>query len=65
MDPRQAAEAAALLQARMAVPIHYDTLEHQPLYTQVERPLQQFLEAAEARGVHARFVYAGEEIEID
>jgi L-ascorbate metabolism protein UlaG (beta-lactamase superfamily) len=36
MDPRQAAEAAALLEARLAVPIHYDTLENPPLYTQVE-----------------------------
>ncbi|HZU39756.1 MAG TPA: MBL fold metallo-hydrolase [Solirubrobacteraceae bacterium] len=64
MDPRQAAEAAALLQAELAIPIHYDTLENPPAYTQVQRPLETFLAEAEARGVRARALAAGEEVEL-
>ncbi|MGH8303708.1 MAG: MBL fold metallo-hydrolase [Steroidobacteraceae bacterium] len=64
MDPRQAAEAAALLQATVAIPIHYDTLENPPLYTQVQRPAEAFLDAAAARGVHAHATEAGQEVQL-
>lgn len=62
MDPRQAAEAATLLQARLAIPIHYDTLENPPVYTQVKRPAEQFVAAARARGVPARVIAPGDEL---
>jgi L-ascorbate metabolism protein UlaG (beta-lactamase superfamily) len=64
MDPRQAAEAAALLHATIAIPIHYDTLENPPRYTQVDRPAETFVAAAEARGVRAHALAAGEELEL-
>lgn len=59
MDPLQAAEAAALLGAAEAIPIHYDTLHNPPVYTQVDRPAAAFLAAATARGVPARVVEPG------
>ncbi|MGZ6645427.1 MAG: MBL fold metallo-hydrolase [Solirubrobacteraceae bacterium] len=64
MDPAQAAEAAALLEAGLAVPIHYDTLNNPPTYAQVERPADAFARAAGARGVRARVVAPGEEVEL-
>jgi L-ascorbate metabolism protein UlaG (beta-lactamase superfamily) len=36
VDPVQAAEAAALLEAAHAVPIHYDALNNPPTYGQVD-----------------------------
>jgi L-ascorbate metabolism protein UlaG (beta-lactamase superfamily) len=63
MDPRHAAEAAAILEAGQAVPIHYDTLHNPPVYAQVERPAEAFAEAATARGVRVRIVGPGEEVE--
>lgn len=62
MDPVQAAEAAALLEAVEAIPIHYDTLNNPPVYAQVDRPADAFLEAASRRGVPARTVRAGESV---
>jgi L-ascorbate metabolism protein UlaG (beta-lactamase superfamily) len=60
MDPVQAAEAAALLEATEAIPIHYDTLNNPPVYAQVDRPADAFLEAAARRDVSARTVQPGE-----
>lgn len=60
MDPTQAAEAAALLEAAEAIPIHYDTLNNPPIYAQVDRPAESFLDAAATRGVPARRVGPGE-----
>ncbi len=60
MDPYQAAEAAALLESAEAIPIHYDTLHNPPVYSQVDRPAEAFLEAASKRGVTARKVQPGE-----
>jgi L-ascorbate metabolism protein UlaG (beta-lactamase superfamily) len=60
MDPRQAAEAAALLQAALAIPIHYDTLHHPPIYAQVDRPADTFAETALRRGVKAQILKPGE-----
>jgi L-ascorbate metabolism protein UlaG (beta-lactamase superfamily) len=46
MDPAQAAAAAQLLQARVAVPIHYDAIHHPPIYVQVDDPAGAFERAA-------------------
>jgi L-ascorbate metabolism protein UlaG (beta-lactamase superfamily) len=64
MTPRQAAEAAAILEAGEAVPIHYDTLHKPPVYAQVERPAETFVAEAAARGVEARIVATGESFEL-
>jgi len=60
LDPEQAAAAAAILQAAVAVPIHYDTIHHPPLYAQVDDPVGRFIAAA---GDHARVLAIGEELE--
>src|SRR3954454_18081130 len=60
MDGAQAAAAAQLLGAREAIPIHYDTINNPPIYTQLEAPLGGFLAAARGRGVRARAVQPGQ-----
>lgn len=65
MDPRQAATAAAILGARLAVPIHYDTLNGPPLYEQVDAPAESFLAAAREAGVAARVLETGETLELE
>lgn len=60
MTGDQAAAAAQLLGAREVIPIHYDTINNPPIYTQVDDPIGTFLAAAEARGVRARVVEAGQ-----
>ncbi|HST42839.1 MAG TPA: MBL fold metallo-hydrolase [Conexibacter sp.] len=64
MDPRQAAAAAAILGAALAVPIHYDTLNGPPLYEQVDAPAASFLAAAREAGVTARVLESGETLEL-
>ncbi len=64
MDPCQAAEAAALLEPTVAIPIHYDTLENPPMYTQVSEPAEAFVAAARARGVQAQVAGAGQELDL-
>jgi L-ascorbate metabolism protein UlaG (beta-lactamase superfamily) len=64
MDPRQAAEAAALLQPKVAIPIHYDTLENPPFYTQVDRPAEAFVAEARARGVQTHVAEVGEQLDL-
>lgn len=59
MDPVQAAEAAALLEAELAVPIHYNTLHKPPTYSQVDRPAETFAAAAGTRGVRTQLVAPG------
>ena len=59
MTPGHAAVAAKLLGARVAVPIHYDTLHRAPTYVQVDDPARAFVAEAAARGVDARVVPAG------
>jgi L-ascorbate metabolism protein UlaG (beta-lactamase superfamily) len=63
MDPRQAAEAGALLEADEAVPIHYDALDNPPVYAQVERPAEAFVREAERRSLRATVVPPGAELE--
>jgi L-ascorbate metabolism protein UlaG (beta-lactamase superfamily) len=60
MGPRQAAAAAAILQAGLAVPIHYDAIHHPPVYVQTDDPAGSFLREARALGVSARIVAPGE-----
>jgi L-ascorbate metabolism protein UlaG (beta-lactamase superfamily) len=60
MTGDQAAAAAQLLGAREVIPIHYDTINNPPVYTQVDEPVAAFLAAAEARGVSARVVEPGQ-----
>jgi L-ascorbate metabolism protein UlaG (beta-lactamase superfamily) len=59
LDPRQAAIAAQLLRARLAVPMHYDTFGKAPTYVQTERPAERFIEEADALGVRASLVEPG------
>ncbi|HEV7772736.1 MAG TPA: MBL fold metallo-hydrolase [Conexibacter sp.] len=65
MDPQQAAAAAAILGARLAVPIHYDTLNGPPSYEQVDAPAESFLAAARGAGVAARAMETGETLELE
>jgi L-ascorbate metabolism protein UlaG (beta-lactamase superfamily) len=60
MDPVQAAAAASLLNADLAIPIHYDTIHGPPVYIQVDRPAEAFTVAAAERGVAARVLEPGE-----
>jgi L-ascorbate metabolism protein UlaG (beta-lactamase superfamily) len=59
MTPAEAAAAASILQAREAIPIHYDTIHNPPIYVQTEDPAGHFLAAAEALGASARQVAPG------
>jgi L-ascorbate metabolism protein UlaG (beta-lactamase superfamily) len=59
LDPEQAATAAQLLEAPVAVPIHYDAIHHPPLYAQVDDPVGRFTAAA---GDRARVLAIGEEL---
>jgi L-ascorbate metabolism protein UlaG (beta-lactamase superfamily) len=64
MDPEQAAVAASILQAGLAVPIHYDTLNGPPTYTQVDDPAGRFLAACTAGGVEARVLETGDSLDL-
>jgi L-ascorbate metabolism protein UlaG (beta-lactamase superfamily) len=64
LDPRQAAVAARLLGARLAVPIHYDTLYKPPIYAQVEDPAGSFLREAAAERVDVTVVPTGGALEL-
>jgi L-ascorbate metabolism protein UlaG (beta-lactamase superfamily) len=59
MNPAEAAAAAAILQAGVAIPIHYDTIENPPIYVQADDPSGAFLREAAALGVAARVVEPG------
>lgn len=65
MHPRQAAVAAAILGARIAVPIHYDTLHHAPIYVQVDDPAGAFEDAGRELGVDTRVMAPGEWLDLD
>jgi len=64
MDPRQAAVAASLLGARLAVPIHYGALHEAPNYVQAEDPAGSFESAAAELGVDARLLRPGEQLSV-
>jgi L-ascorbate metabolism protein UlaG (beta-lactamase superfamily) len=60
MSPAEAASAAHILGARVAVPIHYDALNHPPNYEQTEDPAGSFLAEAAALDVDARVFEPGD-----
>lgn len=62
MDPEQAAVAASLLRARLAVPIHFGAIHTPPLYAQVDDPAGAFERAARTRGVDVQVVAPGEAV---
>jgi L-ascorbate metabolism protein UlaG (beta-lactamase superfamily) len=64
LTPGQAAAAVAVLGAREAAPIHYDTFDRAPLYVSVPDAAHEFLAAAKLRGVNARELKPGEEVDL-
>lgn len=65
MDPAQAATAAAILEARVVVPIHYGAFHSPPVYAQVDDPAGTFVAAAGKAGVESRVLAPGEGFELD
>lgn len=63
MDPEQAGEAARLLGARVAVPMHFGAYEGGPWYRPPERPLERFVDACTG-GPEARPLAPGETLAI-
>ena len=64
LDPDQAAIAAEILGARLAIPIHAEGYEIDGVYRPVPDAAERFAAAAAARGVLARILRAGETIEV-
>jgi L-ascorbate metabolism protein UlaG (beta-lactamase superfamily) len=64
MDPAQAAAAAHVLGAELAVPIHYGAIHHPPKYVQVDDPAGAFAAAADELGVATRELVVGEVLEL-
>lgn len=64
MDPRQAAAAAKLLQAREVVPIHYGPLHEAPNYVQADDPPGALCAAAREQGLDARVLPPGGRLEL-
>lgn len=64
MNPAQAANAAAVMNVGLAVPIHYDTIHSPPAYSQADRPAETFLEEASRIGVSAAIAEVGEELHL-
>lgn len=65
MDPRQAAAAAKLLQARQVVPIHYGPLHEASNYVQADDPPGALLAAAREFGVEARILQPEEQLRLE
>jgi L-ascorbate metabolism protein UlaG (beta-lactamase superfamily) len=59
LDPLQAAVAAQMLQARLAVPIHYDAIQQPGVYEQVAEPAPAFVAAASERGTATQVLEPG------
>src|SRR4051794_36666773 len=64
LDPDQAAVAAELLGARLAIPIHADGYEIAGVYQPAAGAAQRFAAAAAERGVPARLLAPGHTIEL-
>jgi L-ascorbate metabolism protein UlaG (beta-lactamase superfamily) len=60
LSPAEAAAAAYVLQAGLAIPIHYDALNNPPVYAQVDDPAGQFLAECAALDVAAAVVEPGQ-----
>ena len=63
LDPLGAATAAEILGAKLAVPIHFDEINVDDLYEQVENPGESFTEETAAREIEARFLESEETLE--
>jgi L-ascorbate metabolism protein UlaG (beta-lactamase superfamily) len=64
LDPEQAAAAAHLLRARIAVPIHYDTLHAVGVYEQVDNPAEAFTAACDKLGVTSQVLDPGDILDL-
>jgi len=64
LDPEQAAIAAEVLGARLAIPIHADGYELDGVYQPVSGAAERFAAAAAERGVSARILELGETVEL-
>jgi L-ascorbate metabolism protein UlaG (beta-lactamase superfamily) len=64
LTPEQAAAAAAVLGAGLAVPIHYGLFDAPPVYEETPRAESRFLAAASAGGLRARVMAAGDTLEL-
>jgi L-ascorbate metabolism protein UlaG (beta-lactamase superfamily) len=62
LTPDEAAAAARLLGARLAVPIHYDAIHNPPVYAQIDEPAEAFARAGAALGVDVRVLAPGESL---
>jgi L-ascorbate metabolism protein UlaG (beta-lactamase superfamily) len=62
MDPVQAVAAAGILDAGLAVPIHYDAVHAPPVYAQVDDPPGAFARAAQDAGRPFRVLEVGENL---
>nr|WP_199930982.1 MBL fold metallo-hydrolase [Streptomyces sp. CB02923] len=60
MLPEEAAVAAHILGARLAIPIHYGTLHKPPLYTETPRAVERFEERAKSLGLTTLVTPPGE-----
>jgi L-ascorbate metabolism protein UlaG (beta-lactamase superfamily) len=64
LDPEQAAIAASLLEARLAIPIHSEGYEVDGVYTPVHGAAERFAAAAAERDVPVRILEPGETMEV-
>jgi len=62
MDPDQAAAAASMLRANLAVPIHYDGIDQPGVYKPTADAAAKFETAADARGVATEVIEPGTEL---
>ncbi len=62
LDPEQAAVAAEILGARLAIPIHSEGYEIDGIYAPVADAADRFVTAATARGIRAQALAVGEAI---
>lgn len=64
LTPEHAAVAANILRSRLAVPIHYDAIEAEGVYEQVDDPARTFLAAAKRTGLAAQILPVGEALDV-
>jgi L-ascorbate metabolism protein UlaG (beta-lactamase superfamily) len=65
MDPEQAAVAAQILGARLAIPMHDEGYDLDGVFQPVAGAADRFLEAAEARGLPARRLAVGQTLVLE
>lgn len=64
MNPVEAATAALVMRAGLAIPIHYDMFDEPLKYEQVDRPAERFVEAAANLEVPTRVLDPGEALKL-